>query len=297
MFDSEVKIIDMESKNFPKKLKDIKKKPVKSLYYIGNEKLFDNTIIGIVGSRSPDDYGINSCKRFAKELSEKGITIISGLAIGIDTVAHINSYKNCGRTIGVLASGFNNIYPRENIRLAEQILKNYGLLVSEYPPDEKVKMDRFQNRNRIISGLSDGVLVIQAKIRSGSMITARHAVNQEKPLFCIPGNLDSSLSGGTNKLIYDGANLVTRPTDITEYINFNEKEDDEILSEEQKNVLYSIGTIPISKDELFDKLNIEFSKFNEILMYLDLYGKIINLPGGKIVINKKRKSDNFEEYL
>ena len=143
-----------------------------------------------------------------------GITIISGLAKGIDTVAHTFSYNNLGKTISVLGSGLERIYPIENIPLYQKILDNNGLIVSEYPAKEMYNSDNFRARNRIISGLSLGVLVVEATYRSGTSITAQHAISQKRPIFCIPHEIWDSHGVGTNKLIKNGAFLVTSSEDI-----------------------------------------------------------------------------------
>ena len=208
IFGYDVIKIDQSDSDFPERLKNIPSKP-KVLYIVGNIKLLNKKeIVAIVGTRDADKYGVEITKRFSKTLSENNICIISGLAKGIDTIAHLNSLSYKGRTIAVLASGFNHIYPKENEILVEKILKNDGLIISEYPPNQEIDMSKFRHRNRIISGMSLGVLVVEARLNSGSMITANLAIKQSKPVFCIPGNLTDPLSLGCNKLISNGANLV-----------------------------------------------------------------------------------------
>ena len=205
-----MKIIEINDKEYPTRLKEIDNYP-KRLYIEGNYELLNKPSIAIVGARNCDSYGISQTKRFSGFLSQKGICIVSGLAKGIDTVAHQYSKEKMGKTIAVIASGFNNIYPEENKKLYEEIIEDGGCVVTEWEPDTRVEMYRFPKRNRIISGLSLGTLVIEARYRSGSEITAHYAMKQNREVFAIPGNIDSLLSKGTNNLINQGANLVTSP--------------------------------------------------------------------------------------
>lgn len=167
-----MKIIKTTDSKYPKRLLEIKNPPEK-LYVEGNEELLNNDSLAIVGSRNCTEYGIKYAKEFASKISRNNITIISGLAIGIDAVAHEASKDNKGKTIAVLGSGLKNIYPKENKELFNQILENGGCVISEYGPDEKINMKNFPTRNRIISGMAMGVLVVEAGYRSGSTITGR----------------------------------------------------------------------------------------------------------------------------
>lgn len=210
----ELKIND---KNYPLKLKNIIYPP-KKLYYIGNINLLNNKSIAIIGSRNCSEYGKNVAKNFAEKLSNEGITIISGLAKGIDTFAHIGTLKNKVNTIAVLGSGLDEIYPKENIELFKNISKGGGLIISEYPLGTKPLKQNFPARNRIISGISDGVLVVEAKLKSGTKITVDFALDQGKDVFVIPGSIYSENSEGTNELIKQGAIPVTDYKEILEYI-------------------------------------------------------------------------------
>ena len=246
-------------------------------------------IVAIVGTRDADKYGVEITKRFSKTLSENNICIISGLARGIDTIAHLSSLSGKGRTIAVLASGFNNIYPKENEVLVEKILQNGGLIISEYPPDQEIDMSKFRHRNRIISGMSLGVLVVEARLNSGSMITANLAIKQSKPVFCIPGNLTDPLSLGCNKLISNGANLVISPLDIMNYIGIEEQEAE--INSKYKDIYYAIGNIPSTVDEIIERSGKTVAEVNTTLVMLELEDKVINLPGGRYVIKYKMKED------
>lgn len=211
--------ISIESEDYPKQLKEIYDAPLK-LYVLGNKELLSQKCIAIVGSRNATEYGKKVALQFSTKLSENGINIISGLAIGIDTYAHLGTLKsiNKGKTIAVLGSGLDEIYPKQNIELAKQILKSGGCIISEYPLGTKPEKSHFPQRNRIISGLSKGVLVVEASEKSGALITADFALEQGREVFAIPGNISSILSVGTNNLINDGAKLVRNYMDVIEEI-------------------------------------------------------------------------------
>lgn len=244
-----MKIYEIEETDnlYPKQLLKIKKHPQK-LYVTGNPKILNNKCIAIVGTRDSTEYGKYYAKEFAKEISRLGITVVSGLAIGIDSVCHQSSMSELGKTIAVIGSGLNNIYPEENIELAKQIIKNGGAIISEYPPNVEADVSKFPIRNRIIAGLSKGVLVIEAKFRSGSSNIATHAFSQDKKVFCIPGRLGEKTGVGTNNLIKKGAYLVT---------NVNE-----ILKELQED-LYSTNKIERFKENFTKYIDCKTKNFND----------------------------------
>lgn len=202
---------------YPEKLKRIYAPPQK-LYVMGNEKILNEKGIAIIGCRKPSKYGIEIAYKFAYGLSKKGINVISGLARGIDSYSHLGAVHAKGKTIAVLGSGLNNIYPGENKKLCLEIVKNGGAIITEYEPKEKPLEMHFPTRNRIISALSDGILVIEAKKRSGTLITVDYGLDQGKEIFVIPGNITSENSVGTNELIKQGAKLVTNIEEIIEEI-------------------------------------------------------------------------------
>lgn len=175
--------ITIDSKEYPEKLKNIYDPPRK-IYLIGNKSLLYQKGIAIVGARDATQYGKKIAYNLAKELSEQNIVIISGLALGIDSYAHTGTVQ--GRTIAVLGSGIDNIYPKENIGLAREIIKNKGCIISEYSLGTKPERLHFPQRNRIISGLSDGVVVVEASKKSGALITAEFALEQGKEVFAVP---------------------------------------------------------------------------------------------------------------
>ena len=208
-----MKKINIDDPFYPEKLKKIPKPPL-CLYTEGNLDLLNTNSIAIIGSRVASENGKKFAKKFATELSQIGLTIISGLARGIDTVAHAGSYNQVGKTIAVLGCGFNKIYPPENLDLYKKILDNNGLVVSEYSPDTEAQSSNFINRNRIISGLALGILVVEAKSKSGTGKTAKIAKKQGKAVFALPHEIDDLHGVGTNRLIKNGAILTTETIDI-----------------------------------------------------------------------------------
>ncbi|MBD9158342.1 MAG: DNA-protecting protein DprA [Clostridiales bacterium] len=216
-----IDIISINDKKYPQILKQIYDPPI-SLYIKGNAEILNGKNIAIVGCRNSSKYGEEAAKYFAYNLSEKGINIISGLARGIDTYAHIgnlgammhNGNDICGKTIAVVGNGIDIIYPKENKYLEEKIIKSGGCIISEYPLGTKPEKFNFPARNRIISGLSKGVLVIEARVKSGTLITIDFALQQGRDVYVVPGNINSVNSVGTNDLIKQGAKLVTRVEEI-----------------------------------------------------------------------------------
>lgn len=216
-------------REYPKRLKNIYNPPW-ILYMKGNIDLLQSKkILAVVGARKSTDYGIEAIEMILPRLIERGYVIVSGLALGIDAVAHKTTIKHNGETIGVLGGGLFNIYPRNNIPLALKMM-NEHLVISETPPFQRAEPWMFPLRNRIISGVSDGVLIIEANKESGSLITAYQALEQGKEVFAIPGKITSPLSLGTNMLIQEGAKLVQSYNDIDQelYNSFNSIEHNKI---------------------------------------------------------------------
>ena len=214
--------IDVEDEKYPQRLLRTKNFPTE-IYAIGNIELLNaKYTIGIVGTRKCTEYGRRVANEFGKELSSKGICIISGLAMGIDGIAHNVAIEEQGKTIAVLGCGLNYIYPPENEWLFHKILEKGGCIISEYPTNTKPEKSHFPSRNRIISGLSDAVLVVEANYRSGSSITAKYAKKEGKVVYAIPNIIYATEGIGTNRLIREGAVLVTKPEQIIENIKFSE---------------------------------------------------------------------------
>ena len=213
MNENNIKIININEREYPQALKEIYDPPI-SLYVKGNIEKLNNKNIGIVGCRECTTYGKKSAEYFSYNLSKQNINIVSGLAKGIDSYAHLGSL-NTGNTIAVLGNGLDIIYPKENLELANEIIKRGGTIISEYPCGTKPDKMKFPARNRIISGISSGIIVIEAKEKSGTLITVDFALEQGRDVFVVPGNINSINSVGTNDLIKQGARLVTTYEDIS----------------------------------------------------------------------------------
>ena len=203
------------SKNYPLKLKHLNRPPF-VLFYKGDLSLLECKCISIIGSRKNTEYGEKITRQIVKELTINNINIISGLALGIDSIAHEESLNNFGKTIAVLGNGVNECYPYRNNKLQKEIIKN-GLIISEYPPNVKPSRINFPKRNRIIAALCDALLVIEANKRSGTMITVNEALNLGKDIMCVPNRVDED--SGCNELIKNGAYLVENAFDVLEILN------------------------------------------------------------------------------
>ncbi len=210
--------IDVEDEKYPQRLLKIKNFPTE-IYALGNIDLLNAAYtVAIVGARKFTEYGNTVASEFAKELSKKDICIVSGMAMGIDGIAHNAAIENTGKTIAVLGCGLNYIYPPENEWLFHKILTKGGCIVSEYPPEVEPDSKKFPTRNRIVSGLSDAVLVVEARYRSGSTITAKFAKEQGKRVYSIPNSIYVKTGVGTNILIQEGATLVIDPAQVVEEV-------------------------------------------------------------------------------
>lgn len=215
MIKNNVDIISIEEKDYPQILKNIYDPPL-SIYILGNKKILNNTSVAIVGCRDATQYGKYVTKELAYNISKQQINIVSGLAKGIDGMAHKGAVLACGKTIAVLGNGLDTIYPSENISLAKEILKTGGAIISEYPLGEKPQKQNFPERNRIVSGMSKGIIVVEAKEKSGTLITVDFALEQGRDVFVVPGDINKETSEGTNELIKQGAKLITSYKDVIE---------------------------------------------------------------------------------
>lgn len=226
---NKIDIISIYDEEYPAILKEIYDAPI-SLYCKGNSKILKQKAMGIVGCREASEYGKSAAKYFSYHLAKKGFNVISGLAKGIDSYAHIGAIcgkregeiprkmkketSACGNTIAVVGNGLDRVYPKENELLARQIIEEGGAIISEYPLGTKPEKMNFPARNRIISGMSKGILVVEAKEKSGTLITVDFALEQGRDVFVVPGNINSICSVGTNRLIKQGAKLVTNCDEI-----------------------------------------------------------------------------------
>lgn len=289
-------IIEYASELYPERLRNIEKPPSR-LYILGNVEILNKIGIAVVGSRTNTQYGEKMCKKFVKNLVEYNINIISGLAFGIDSIAHKSCLKNSGKTIAVLPSGLENICKATNKILIDEIIANDGAVISEYENNTKADSNKFLERNRIVAGLGLGTLVVEAGYRSGTSVTARFTRQNEKPVFCIPSSLENMKGKTTNELIQKGAKLVTCVEDIIEEISrinpeivFDKKDIEQKdiyfdISPELLNVYKEISDIPKDVNQIARKTGFSISEINYKTMILQLEDKIIELPGKRFIRN------------
>lgn len=265
---------------FPESLKTIQNPPSK-LYCIGDMNLLNNRKISVVGSRKCTAYGKSIAGRLSKKIADAGISVVSGLAKGIDSSAHIDALEHTGSTIAVLATGIDTCYPASNQGLYNQISKK-GLIISENPPGYICRRYDFPRRNRIISGLSDAVVVVEAPLRSGALITAEYAMEQGKELFAIPGNITSFFSIGCNQLIREGAKPVAVLDDVLTDLNIEVHDNEENLNlGDDEFAVYDIirKRGELSTEDLMKFTDFEVPKLAGILTVLEMKGAITNSMG------------------
>lgn len=264
---------------YPRLLREISGRP-SILFVRGRLRPEDEVAVGIVGTRRATSYGRQVAERVAGELAQAGVTIVSGLARGVDAAAHRAALEAGGRTIAVLGSGVDVIYPAEHRRLAEQILES-GAIVSEQPPGAKPDAQNFPARNRIISGMSLGVVVIEAPLRSGTLITASFAGDQGREVFVIPGSVLASNSDGANQLLRDGARLVRNAQDVLEDLNLDRRgaqpqQPALLLEGDEARVYAIIGDEPKHIDELAEATGLPASAVAALLFPMELRGLVRN---------------------
>ncbi|MCK4473999.1 DNA-processing protein DprA [Candidatus Parcubacteria bacterium] len=285
---SEIKTISIKDKNYPKLLKEIRGAP-EILYYRGKLNS-DEPCFAIVGTRLCSAYGKQIAWEIAQDLAEAGLTIVSGFASGIDTICHQAVVEKGKRTIAVLGTGLDekSIYPQSNLKLAQKILETNGCLVSEYPPGTSGALFTFPQRNRIISGLSAGVLVIEAKQKSGALITANWAKQQKRKIFAVPGQIHSLNSKGCHYLIKQGAKLTENAQDILKELELNQgllklglvKPDFTELkgdNKEENLILDALKQEPLNVDKIIEKTKLSASVIAGALAILEIKDKIRNL--------------------
>lgn len=258
-------------------VRDIAKKPEK-LYYRGTLPAGRRPSVAIVGSRKPTAYGREVTERLAIQLASRGIVIVSGLALGVDAIAHKAALNAGGTTIAIQANGLHRIYPSTNAHLGEEIITGGGAIISEYEPDTEPMQHRFLERNRIISGLADIVVITEAAARSGTLNTAGHALAQGRDIYVVPGNITSPMSAGCNQLLKQGAQPLLDPNELLEVL---------LPSDHPEQTTLPIGATPLeqeiidalahglrSGDDILDKLNADASEFNMALTMLEINGAI-----------------------
>ena len=286
-----IKGITILDKEYPDLLREIQEPPP-VLFIKGQWPLLGGTdalTVAMVGSRNGSEYGIKAANYLAEGLVKKGAIIVSGMALGIDSAAHEGALAAGGKTIAVLGSGLLNIYPSSNRNMFEKIIRS-GAVISEFPPDMKAKPYNFPRRNRIISGISKGVVVVEADMKSGSLITVDYALAQGRDVFAVPGNINSKSSRGSNFLIKQGAKIVLKPEDILEEYGINSEdgrwggEISKDISNELKSICKKLETKPLSVDELSILLNRSASDLLNLMVELELMG-IVYKQRGRYVFN------------
>lgn len=294
-------ILILDDGSYPNLLREIADPPI-TLYVKGAwQECLEAPCISVVGSRRCSTYGKNASEMLSRDLASRGVTVVSGFARGIDSAAHLGAIRGKGRTVAVMGTGLDRIYPKENARLANEILANGGALVSQFPLETPPLKENFPYRNRIISGLSYGVLIVEASERSGSLITARLAMEQNREVLAVPGNITSKNSFGTNYLIKSGAKLVQQwqdavaefPAEIAAQILPPPVDDRNVEREsaEQRSVPSNLSVAEkkvfafLTPDEsrhidfLLERSELSFGELNSALVSLDLKDLIRVLPG------------------
>ncbi len=284
------KIITFWDERYPKLLKKIYDPPV-LLYIIGQELEAQEDAIAIVGTRNITPYGRATAEVLARELSQAGLIVVSGLARGIDTVAHQATVSAGGRTIAVLGSGLDYIYPSENRKLASQIVEN-GTILTEFPPGTKPDAGNFPQRNRIISGLSHATIVVEAGDRSGAILTALNSIDQNRDVFAVPGRITDRQSVGCLRLITHGAIPVTSSDKVIEVLEARlfkprtrvQQELKLDLTNEEREVYDCLSHEPIHIDDLTERTGLEITTLLTILLQLELKQFIVQLSGKNFVL-------------
>ena len=262
-----------------------------ALYVQGSVSLLASRQLAMVGSRSPTPAGRSTAREFAAWFARAGLTVTSGLATGIDAASHEGALKGEGATIAVFGTGLDRVYPSDNRALAERI-REHGALVSELPPGTAPLPANFPQRNRIIAGLSLGTLVVEATTRSGSLSTARHALEAGREVFAIPGSIHSPLSRGCHQLIKNGAKLVEEAADVTEELGFSLPKErltatpeavrgGRELDKEYEMLLDALGFEPATIDRLVVRTTLPSESIASMLLILELEGRVAALPGGR----------------
>ncbi|HOZ36370.1 MAG TPA: DNA-processing protein DprA [bacterium] len=280
-----IKIITLNDPDYPRLLKEIYSPPA-ILYYRGELKATgDEFAVAVVGTRKYSSYGRQAAIDIVSELVNQGITTVSGLAIGIDAIVHETTVSKGGRTIGVLGSGIgdSDIYPNINRSLGQKVLETGGLLVSEYPPGTIPIKQNFPQRNRIISGLSLATLIVEAPESSGALLTAKYALEQNRDVLAVPGNIYSANAVGPNNLIKMGAKLVASASDVLEVLNMKQVKEfidnRKIVpdTKEEALILQAITVEPCHVDEIIKTTSLTTAQVNSTLILMEMKGKVRNL--------------------
>ena len=290
-----IKIITINNKSYPKLLSEIYNPP-QILYYKGNIEVNKDITLAVVGTRKYTNYGKQVINNIISDLAKNKITIISGLALGIDTLAHLQTIESGGKTIAILGSGLDNenLYPASNKYLVDKIILTGGAVISEFPPGTPPLKHHFPQRNRIISGMSLGTLVVEAPEKSGALITSSMALEQNREVFAVPGNIYSPMSKGPNKLIQMGAKSITKSEDVLEALNItdisiynqNHKNNNQIKpdSKEEEIILSFLSREPTHIDNIIRLSNLDTQTINSTLTIMEMKGIVKNLGGMQYII-------------
>ncbi len=285
-----LKVLTLDHSDYPGPLRGLPTPPP-VLYMKGQYKKEDELALSIVGTRRCTPYGKLTAEKLAKELASMGFTIVSGMALGIDTHAHKGALMGGGRTIAVLGSGFEHIYPSSNLGLMKRIAQS-GCVFSEFPITHRPAKWTFPQRNRVISGLSRGTLVVEAPQRSGSLITANLALEQGREVFAVPGNINNENTKGTHKLIKEGAKLVESAKDVVDEFpdlqdiikdRTGEMRKESDLSPPEEQVMKALSFEPIHIDEIVEKTDLTISEVSRIILRLQMKELIREIRGKRYV--------------
>ena len=282
------KAVAIFDNDYPKLLKEIYAPPP-LLYYLGQNDLNNDFLLAVVGTRKISGYGKQTTEQIIKELTCAGLTIVSGLALGIDACAQHTTIDCGGKTIAVLGSGIDKIYPSSNRKLAEMIIESGGAIISEFPPGTPPYKSNFPQRNRIISGLSLGTLVIEAGQKSGALITARYALDQNREVFAVPGNIFSANCFGPNELIKRGARVATCAFDILQILNLEQADDYKTTkqaipeSKTEEILIEILQNEAVHIDKIAQYARLDISVVNSTLSIMEMKGIIKNLGNQRYI--------------
>lgn len=281
LYENQIQILSFEDKNYPEKLKRIDDPPY-FLFYKGDVSLLNKKSLAIIGSRTPSNYGRVVTERFSKEVAESGLVVVSGLAYGVDSIAHRKALELNQKTIAVLGGGFDKIYPSQHTDLASEIARK-GLIISEYSPSVLPTKYTFPQRNRIVAGISDGILITEAGAKSGTIITKDLALDYGIPIFAVPGNITSEKSEGTNNIIAHGqGQCVLSASDILEELGINQISNKKVyqLTFEEQMIYDLLCQGENNPDVICEKTGLNVNKLNSLLVSLEIRDIVKKMPGG-----------------